>query len=87
MTRDEIIRMARAAQLAYGTDDSLLCSVEKFFKAAYEAGAAAERESCAKMCDETRWSGYVPPEDGAAATYYDDAATNCAAAIRARGQK
>jgi hypothetical protein len=47
---------------------------------------SAERESCAKLCDETRWSGYVPPEDGAAATYYDDAATNCAEAIRARGK-
>lgn len=47
MTHDEIIRMAREAQLAYGTDDSLLCSVEKFFKAAYEAGAAAERNKIA----------------------------------------
>jgi hypothetical protein len=61
MTRDEIIRMARAAQLAYGTDDSLLCSVEKFFKAAYEAGAAAERKACAKVCEEDafvdQWKG------------------------------
>ncbi len=51
MTRDEIIRMARAAQLAYGSDEFLLPSVEQFFKAAYEAGANAERESCADVCE------------------------------------
>ena len=46
-----------------------------------------EREACAKVCDGIRYSGYVPPEDGAAAIYYDDAASECAAAIRARGNK
>jgi hypothetical protein len=98
MTRDEIIRIARVANLGvalshYGGEQRIWIEgmdwhdeVEQFFKAAYEAGAAAERESCARLCDQTRWSGYVPPEDGAAATYYDDAATNCAEAIRARGK-
>ena len=44
-----------------------------------------EREACAKVCDGIRYNGYVPPEDGAAADYYDDAAIDCATAIRARG--
>jgi hypothetical protein len=61
MTRDEIIRMARAAQLAYGSDEFLLPSVEQFFKAAYKAGADAEREECAKVCEEDafveQWKG------------------------------
>jgi hypothetical protein len=46
-----------------------------------------EREACAKVCDGIRYSGYVPPEDGAAASYYDDAASECAATIRARNGK
>jgi hypothetical protein len=80
MTRDEIIRMARAAQLAYGTDDSLLCSVEKFFKAAYEAGAAAEREECAKIAQQTICDTHIP-------TGVHIYGSRVAAAIRARGKE
>jgi hypothetical protein len=50
MTRDDIIRMAREA----GFDLFL------FFTLAYEAGAAAEREACARLVerdDSMRWSG------------------------------
>jgi hypothetical protein len=82
MTRDEIIDMAREAQLSCGSDEFLLSSVAHFVALV----TAAEREACAQLCDEVRWSGYVPPEDGAAATYYDEAATECAEAIRARGK-
>jgi len=46
-----------------------------------------ERESCAKVCDETRYQWYCPPEDGPAPNYYDNAAEDCAAAIRAKGNK
>lgn len=49
-----------------------------------EQAVLAEREACARVCDGIRYKGYVPPEDGAAADYYDDASTECAAAIRAR---
>lgn len=49
--------------------------------------AAHEREACARVCDETRYKGYCPPEDGAAPEYYDAAAESCADAIRARGEK
>jgi hypothetical protein len=48
--------------------------------------AAAEREACAETCDETRFTGYCPPEYGIARDYYDAAAEHCAAAIRARGE-
>jgi len=47
---------------------------------------AAEREACAKACDGIRYNGYCPPEDGAARSYYNNAAEECAAAIRARGE-
>jgi hypothetical protein len=51
MTRDEIIKMAVAARLLEIVDDAYLerCDWEpyvvRFFRAAYEAGAAAEREA------------------------------------------
>ena len=85
MTRDDIIRMA---QEAWGEDHELFWmqdtdeALEKFA----DLVAAAEREACAKVCEAIRYEGYVPPEDGAAADYYDDASIQCAAAIRARGQ-
>ena len=54
MTRDEILRMVRDAreqtmkELPPNTFDLDLFH-ERFFKLAYEAGAAAEREACAKV--------------------------------------
>lgn len=54
---------------------------------AIDLSVKAEREACAKVCDETRYTGYSPPEDGAAPEYYDAAAESCAAAIRARSEK
>lgn len=47
MTREEIIRMAREAGIGpvYGRE-----SIERFANLV----AAAEREACARMCDETR---------------------------------
>ena len=87
MTREDIIRMAREAGLYWtdgvadpwtATDDEL----ESFARAV----AAAERAACIKVCDGIRYKGYVPPEDGAAAEYYDNAADDCANAIARRGQ-
>jgi len=59
--------------------------VQKLPKLVAEA-VAAEREACAKICDETRYTGYVPAEDGGARQYYDGAAEDCAEQIRARGE-
>ncbi len=44
MTRDEIIRTALA-------DTMLIDGIEQVARAAYEAGAAAEREACAKRLE------------------------------------
>jgi len=81
MTPDEIVALWREHREVHA------------FARAVEAIAKAEgREECAKVCDGIRYSGYVPPEGDAAARYreaaknYDKAASECAAAIRARGQ-
>ena len=80
MSRDEIIRMAREAGGRQAncreTYDLLVMSrhdIERLARAAYAAGAAAEREACAKVCEDMSDSDWWP--------------TQCAAAIRARGQK
>lgn len=56
MTRDDIIRMAREAGI--DAEKDTLCRyegwvepLERFFHAAYAAGAAAEREACASVVD------------------------------------
>jgi hypothetical protein len=77
MTRDEIMTIANSiwaagdAYIGPGTE-----SLERFFHAAYAAGAAAERDACAKVCDDidVEYEGE------------DVSATWCAAAIRARGK-
>ncbi len=94
MTRDDIIRMAREADLDWhkhwdddesnrlerfavivsaAKEQELLANIRHHIVQAEERGTAAEREACAKVCDE-----YVHPECWAA--------KECAAAIRARGQ-
>jgi hypothetical protein len=73
MNRDEIIRMAREAGLAYGPDEKPLGSVTRFAALV----AAAEREACAKVCDVLA----VHPE------YASDITKVAAQAIRARGEK
>ena len=56
MTREDIIRMAREAQSVHATETWTFAlsanQLERFFHAAYAAGAAAEREACAKVCDD-----------------------------------
>lgn len=74
MDRDDIIRMAREAEFPISasieSDVDLLIfrSVERFANLV----AAAEREACAKLCENAHWS-------------LDDRA-EYAKAIRARGQ-
>jgi hypothetical protein len=79
MTRDDIIRMARKANLhertkvvgGYIVNIPNLENLERFAALV----AAAEREACAKLCEELR------DEDG-----FEPYGTECAAAIRARGE-
>lgn len=71
MNREDIIRMAREA----GIDPDLWNHTDAFERlahSAYAAGAAAEREECAKLCDELNDADY------------DINGYGCAAAIRAR---
>ena len=72
MDREQIIRMAREAGLAYGSDEKPLNSVTRFAALV----AKHEREACAKVCEDidTEYEGE------------DVLATWCATAIRARGQ-
>lgn len=72
MTRDDIIRMARDASCS-GTH--LLATAQELERFA-ELVAAAEREACAKVCDEQA----EEPE-------FPERAAYCAEAIRARGGK
>ena len=78
---DDIIRMAREAglPLAWVSAKGVIqwAQLERFFHLAYAAGAAAEREACAKECDEVGANPHVVLHH----------AIVCAAAIRARGEK
>jgi hypothetical protein len=85
MTQEDIIRMAREAGFetlitkgkihGFDRDGDYTDEIKTF--AAFVA--AAEREACAKVCEaEAAFSGSNGKKDAAA--------SNCAAAIRARGQ-
>jgi len=76
MTREEIIRMAREAGLAYGSDEKPLGSVTRFAALV----AAHEREACAKVCDNR-----ITNEAGMQREDYEN--QQCAKAIRARGEQ
>jgi hypothetical protein len=73
MNREDIIRMAREAG-ASSSGISLIIGIEDFFERFAALVAAAEREACAKVCEEcgSIVDGLTPKD--------------CADAIRARGQ-
>jgi hypothetical protein len=53
MTKEEIVRMAREA--GFADSEGVVHAayqLERFFKAAYAAGAAAEREACAMVAEQ-----------------------------------
>lgn len=82
MTQDDMVKVARECGigLAYGRE-----SIERF----YTFVAAAEREACAKVCEELRDSFLSPqyatgqPMSSIGERF---AAGRCAEAIRARGE-
>ena len=83
MTRDDIIRMAREAGWAISDDvnPDWLRRMEIFAKMAYEAGAAAEREACAQVCED------MDLRNNALRPEYRRGLSNAARTIRARGEK
>ena len=74
MTKEEIIEMAKVAQLPYDYETGIPTWLDKLEVFARLA-AGKEREACAKLCDafQARDVGMQPAE--------------CAGAIRARGQE
>ena len=79
MTKDDIIRMAREAGFVSAefwpeNFQGLFGCAERFAALV----AAAEREACAKVCDDLA--------DASNLVYAGTAAMHCADAIRARGQ-
>jgi len=75
---DELERFA--ALVAAAKEQEMLERIRHIVVQAEERGAAAEREACAKVCEELRFSELGPSP---AAKHQRDL---CAAAIRARGQ-
>jgi hypothetical protein len=76
MTRDDIIRMALKAEMRFDlTMPRFIDELERFAALVAEA----EREACAKVCDEVGMLGR-----DALGKFWTD---KCAAAIRARGDK
>lgn len=79
MTQDEIIEMARQAEIIH--PEMVIKHLEAFAKLVEERTAAKEREACAKVCEE----GIANAEDWDS-THWDQACENRAWAIRARAQ-
>jgi len=81
MTRDEIISMAREAGFVFieQRDGSVLPEHSTLIEIFAALVAAAEREACAKLCDEQH--DRARTSTGAARANF------CAEAIRARGEK
>jgi hypothetical protein len=77
MNREQITKLAQ--QFGLMMRDQPMHGVEALAKAAYAAGAASEREECAKACEDTTAAWTQP--------VYNGACMDCAAAIRARGQE
>jgi hypothetical protein len=73
VNRGDIIRMAREAGLAYGSDEKPLNSVTRFSALV----AAAEREACAKACEALLFTVNTGDE-------HRDGVGDCIDAIRAR---
>ena len=76
MTRDDIIRMARSAGLVGLEQGGILENFQRFAALV----AAAEREACAKVCEDLDESDTRFRHD------YMRGTLDCAEAIRARGE-
>ena len=89
MNKDDVIRMARGAGLLRAGDGWTEphrwgeTEVSKFAALAFAAGAAHEREECAKVCEEP--IDEIQITDDCSEVIYKDN-QDCAAAIRARGE-
>jgi hypothetical protein len=79
MNREDIIRMAREAGFKVDWQHADVAEIKaKRYEHFAALVAAAEREACAKVCEETTaaWTQHL----------YNSGCVDCATAIRARGQ-
>ena len=89
ITREQIIAWAKQAGLysgnprTPGTENMIVRRVEAFAALIEQAVRADENEQCAKVCEERK---IITPE-WQLDQHYNQAATHCAAAIRARREK
>lgn len=89
MNREEIIRMAREAEIIDfrdASDDQHVAQMIEFLQRFADLVVAAERESCAKVCEEIS-DDYMRSESRLYPEMKTDAqagASDCEAAIRAR---
>lgn len=81
MTREEILKMAREAGLYDGREEMWWAGTDTLERFAALV-AAAEREACAKVCED--WRAALDSRTEQAEGF---AAAECAAAIRARDEK
>jgi Mg-chelatase subunit ChlD len=81
MTREDIVRMAREAELAYGSDDKPLGSVTRFAALV----AAHEREACANLLLNVDLSSM--DADHRLQSWTATVLLNFSDAIRARGEQ
>ena len=88
MDREAVIRMAREAGLAYGSDEKPLGSVTRFAALVAAAARAEENEACARLCDQMfhDWCNQEFEDEDEAYKNKPDA-EDCKKAIRARGNK
>jgi hypothetical protein len=80
MTRDDIIRLAREAELFNDDQEPLSEHLERFAALV----AAVEREACAKVCEELESQRIN--SSSLSGMIFGSSAEECAAAIRARGE-
>ena len=88
MTRDDIIRMAHEADMGYPTEypyNNYWTAFEDQLIRFAQLVAAAEREECAKVCDELERKKWAVLTSGGVLAGFG--AIDCAATIRARGQQ
>ena len=81
MNRDEYVRLFHKLELNLVAFKRLLDCDEEVLKLV-NAAIAAEREACAKVCDDLLVPPYVSDND---AHIWDLTCVDCAAAIRERG--
>jgi hypothetical protein len=78
MTKDDIIRMAQEAGFCHDINHGIYLSAPKHLERFFHTAQAAEREACAKVCDEIYFQKYPDAEEWERSEEGE--------AIRARGQ-